>query len=117
MPKLKSRSHNHQKKRPTLTLKGPVLTVILAPDREEKLVCARCIELDLVVEMSSEVEALQELLETIRAYAEEFRDDWKLYAHSPNRAHHWPYLQEVLRTKDDWQLKTLLDVRYGVLQV
>jgi hypothetical protein len=114
MPKTKNVRSNRNK-RPVLSLQGPLLTVIMAPD--QKMVCALCPELDLVAESSSEAESLQDLIEAIRNYAEEYLADWELYSQSPNRAHHWPYLQAVLKTKDDWQLKRLLDVRYGILQV
>ncbi|MCS6902990.1 MAG: hypothetical protein NZO41_01770 [Candidatus Bipolaricaulota bacterium] len=109
--------HKLPKKRPTLSLQGPLLTVIIAPDVETKMICAVCPELDIVAEGPSEAETVQDLLEAIRDYAEEYREDLALYLASPNRAHHWPYLQAVLQAKDDWHLKRLLDVRYGILQI
>ncbi len=108
---------SNRSKRPTLSLQGPLLTVIVAPDPSERMVCAICPELDLIAESPSEAETLQDLIEAIRDYAEEYLADWELYSQSPNRAHHWPYLKAVLKAKDNWQLKRLLDVRYGVLQV
>ncbi len=67
MPKLK--------KRPILSIQGPLLTVILALDQEDKMICALCPELDLVVESPSESETLQELLEAMQNYAEEYQGE------------------------------------------
>lgn len=106
-----------EKRRPTLLLQGPLLTVILAPDEVEGMICAFCPELDLVTEMPTEEEALGDLLEALRDYAEEYEEESDLYAKSPNRAHHRPYIQAILKAKDDWELKTLLDIRYGVLHL
>lgn len=104
-------------KRPTVTLRGPVLTIIMALDPHEKMICALCPELDVVAEGPTEAETMQDLLEALRDYAEEYQNDLELYRASPNRAHHWPYLQAILQTKDDWELKQLLDIRYGILQI
>lgn len=112
MPKIRS-SVNNQKKRPALALQGPPLTVILAP--EEQTICAFCPELDLIAEQPTEAEALEDLLKAMQDYAEEYREDYALYSQSPNRAHHWPYVQAI--ACDDWKLKQLLNIRYGVLQV
>lgn len=104
-------------RRPTLSLRGPLLTVIIAPDPDEKMVCALCPEVDVAAEGPTEAETLQDLLEALRDYAEEYHDDLELYLSSPNRAHHWPYLQAILKAQDEWELKQLLDIRYGVLQI
>ncbi len=105
-----------EEKRPTLALQGPRLTVILAYDAEEDMVCAFCPELDLVTELPTEQEALEDLLEAMRDYAEGYEAELELYRKSPNRGHHWPYVQAILQAQDEWDLKALLDVRYGTLQ-
>ena len=104
-------SELREAKRLTLVLQGPRLTVILAPDLQDKMVCAFCPELDLVSEMPTEQEALRDLLEAMHDYAELYQAEFELYAKSPNRAHHWPYVQAILAAQDEWQLKMLLDVR------
>ncbi len=113
----KARTVKVAERRPTLTLKGPRLTVLLAYDPDDRMVCAFCPELDLVVEEPTEQEALDALLEAMRLYAEEYANELEIYQKSPNRAHHWPYVQAVLAAEDDWDLKALLDVRYGTLQL
>ncbi len=54
---------------------------------------AKCPELDLVTEMDTPAEALQAMVEMIREYAEDYRAREELFAASPNRAHHKPYVR------------------------
>ena len=91
------------------------LTVILA--RDEEGFCAYCPELDLVTEMNTAEEALEDLIEGMKDYAEEFMADLPLYASSPNRAHHLPYIKEITACKNDWEIKMLLEVQYGLVHV
>jgi antitoxin YefM len=91
------------------------LTVILA--RDEDGYCAYCPELDLVTEMAASEEALEDMIESIKDYAEEYMTDFDLYANSPNRAHHLPYIRAIIACKTDWEIKMLLEVQYGLIHI
>ena len=85
--------------------------MILAKDN--KMICAFCPELDIVTEMPSEEEALIDILEALRDYAKEYKQNFRVYYKSPNRRHHWPYIKAILKIKDNWELRKLLLIRYG----
>ncbi len=91
------------------------LTVILA--RDEQAFCAYCPELDLVTELPTAEEALEDMIEALRGYAEEYIADLELYTRSPNRAHHLPYVNAIASCKNDWEIKMLLEVQYGLVHV
>jgi len=98
-------------KKPTIILRGPLISLILA--RDNNMICAFCPELDIITEMPTEEEALIDVLDAIRDYAREYKSSFKSYRKSPNRAHHWPYVKAILKTKNNWGLRKLLDIRYG----
>jgi len=98
-------------KKPTLVMRGPLISLIFAKDK--KMICVFSPELDIVTEMPTEEEALSDILQALRDYANEYKENFKLYRKSPNRAHHWPYIQAILKTKNNWELRKLLDIRYG----
>jgi hypothetical protein len=89
----------------------PMLTVCIFKDNNK--FCAKCVELDLVAETDSIEETAEEMIEEIKEYAEEYVKDIDLYSNSPNRAHHLPYIKAVASCKSDWDLRMLLEVRYG----
>ena len=91
------------------------LKIILAQDKEGY--CAFCPELDLVTEMASSEEALEDIIEAMKDYSEEYLADLELYTHSPNRAHHLPYIRAIASCKNDWEIKMLLEVQYGLVHV
>lgn len=91
------------------------LTVILA--RDEDRYCAYCPELDLVTEMMTPEEALEDIVEAMRDYAEEYLKEFELYSKSPNRAHHLPYVKAIASCKDDWDIKMLIEVQYGLVHI
>ncbi len=101
----------YEKRNPTLIVRGSLISLILAKD--ENKICAFCPELDIITEMPSEDEALCDMLEALRDYAVEYKGNFRQYHNSPNRAHHWPYIKAILKTKDAWELRRLLDIRYG----
>ncbi|HED04085.1 MAG TPA: hypothetical protein ENI60_04890 [Candidatus Fraserbacteria bacterium] len=80
---------------------------------EDQRILAQCIELDLITEMDSAKATLKAIVEMIREYAEDYREREELFAHSPNRAHHKPYVDEVLRCNTEQELLERLVVRYG----
>jgi len=91
------------------------LTVILA--RDDAGYCAYCPELDLVTEMTTSEEALEDMVEAIKDYAEEYMADLELYANSPNRAHHLPYIKAIVSCNNIWEIKMLLEVQYGLVHI
>ena len=94
---------------PTYVLKPPLLNVVLFS--EDRRILAQCIELDLITEMDSAEAALKAIVEMIREYAEDYREREELFAHSPNRAHHKPYVDELLRCNTEQELLERLVVR------
>ena len=78
---------------PKISLSEKRLTVILA--RDEALVCAFCPELDLVPEMATPNEALEDMIESMQDYAAEYLEDLAIYQNAPNRSHHLPYIQAI----------------------
>lgn len=99
---------------PKIMISEKCISVILA--KSDDGYCAYCPELDLVTEMDGKDECFNDILEAIKDYAEEYMQDFKLYANSPNRAHHLPYIQRVASCKDTFDLLALIEVRYGFVQ-
>ena len=100
---------------PKISLSEKRLTVILA--RDEALVCAFCPELDLVTEMPTPNEALEDMLEAVQDYAAEYLEELEIYQNSPNRGHHLPYIQAIAACKDAWDIRMLIEVHHGRIQV
>ncbi len=96
---------------PEIEASVPLLTVYVVKDTGRFM--AKCPELDLVTEMDSEESAFQAIVEMIQEYAEDYRKRIKQFSHSPNRAHHRPYVEQILSCKNEWQVKELIDIRYG----
>lgn len=70
---------------PRIMIQEKVLFILLALDGEKY--CTYCPELDLVTEMDTPEEAVDDMIEAIRDYAEEYMEEIELYSKSPNRAH------------------------------
>lgn len=100
---------------PRILVREKSLTLLLAKDDEQY--CAYCPELDLVTEMSSVEDAIADLLEAIRDYAEEYLQDLDVYSQSPNRAHHLPYVQAVASCQTDWDLRALIEIKHGYVHL
>ncbi|MFQ5688018.1 MAG: hypothetical protein ACE5GV_15330 [Candidatus Scalindua sp.] len=81
---------------------------------DEGKFCAYCPELDLVTEMDTPEETIEDMIESMKNYAEEYNDDLKLYARSPNRAHHLPYIKSISSCKTDWELRMLLEIKMNL---
>lgn len=96
---------------PRIVVAEPRLTVLLGKDNSS--FCAKCPELDLVTQLPSADEALADLLEAMRDYAAEYLRDRDLYARSPNRAHHLPYVEAIAACKTDWDLRSLIEIQHG----
>ena len=86
---------------PRIVLSGKRLSILMARDGDQY--CAYCPELDLVTEMDTQEEAMADILEAMREYAEEYLQEIALYSVSPNRAHHLPYVKDIVSCKTDWE--------------
>ena len=100
---------------PRILVAEPRLTVLLAKD--DGSYCAKCPELDLVTQLPTAEAALADLIEAMRDYAADYLQDRKLYASSPNRAHHLPYVEAIAACKTDWDLRALIEIRQGFVHV
>lgn len=105
----------HRRKEPKIVVAEPLLTILLAKDNG--YFCAKCPELDLVTEFPTADAALEDLIEAIQDYAKEYLRDRDRYAASPNRAHHLPYIEAVAACKTDWELRTLIEIKHGLVHV
>lgn len=100
---------------PKITIEERRLSLLLARDGE--MICAYCPELDLVAELETVEEVIEDMIEAIKEYAEEYLENFELYSNSPNRAHHLPYIRAVTSCKTDWDIKKLLEIRYGSIHI
>ena len=105
----------HRAREPKIVVAEPRLTVLLAKDNGSY--CAKCPELDLVTQLPTAEAALADLIEAMRDYAAEYLRDRKLYAASPNRAHHLPYGEAIASCKTDWDLRALIEIRHGFVHI
>ena len=110
-----TKAKRYRARKPHIVLSEPRLTVLLAKDNGSY--CAKCPELDLVTELPTAEAALADLIDAIRDYASEYLRDYKVYATSPNRAHHLPYVEAVAACKTDWDLRALIEIRHGFVHV
>ena len=109
MPAIKTKLN--RARQPKIVVAEPRLTVLLAKDNGSY--CAKCPELDLVTQLPTAEEALADLIEAMRDYSIEYIRDRKLYAASPNRAHHLPYVEAIAACKTDWDIRALIEIRHG----
>ncbi len=112
-PGLKSKARRTSE--PTIVVSAPRLTILLAKDRDSY--CAKCPELDLVTQLQTAEGALNDLLEAIQDYAREYLRDRHVYANSPNRAHHLPYVEAIAACKTEWDLRALIEIQHGFVHV
>ena len=114
-PRARGRLKRPLARSPQIVVREPRLTVLLAKDNGSY--CAKCPELDLVTELPSVEKALADLFDAMREYAAEFLRDRHLYAGSPNRAHHLPYIEAIAACKTEWDLRSLIEIQHGVVYV
>lgn len=100
---------------PKIMVQEKTLTILLAVD--EGKYCAYCPELDLVTEMDTPDEAIEDIIEAIKEYADEYIADLQLYSNSPNRSHHLPYVEAIKNCKTDWELRMLIEIKHGLVHV
>ncbi|MDI3481244.1 MAG: antitoxin YefM [Tepidanaerobacteraceae bacterium] len=58
-------------------------------------------------------EALSELIQDLKTYAQDYMERAQLFLNAPNRKHHLPYLLRVLLCDSDEEIKSLLKVNYA----
>ncbi len=100
---------------PKIIIREKVLTILLAKD--EGNYCAYCPELDIVSEMENPEIVIEDMIEAIKEYSEEYMQNIELYTKSPNRAHHLPYVQTISNCKNDWELRMLMEIKHGFIQL
>lgn len=100
---------------PRIMLQEKMLSILLALDGEKY--CAFCPELDLVTEMDNPEDAIEDMIEAMKDYAQEYLNEVELYAASPNRAHHLPYIRAISSCKSDWELRMLIEIKHGLVHV
>jgi predicted RNase H-like HicB family nuclease len=100
---------------PRIMMQEKRLSILLALDGEK--FCAYCPELDLVTEMDTPEEAIADMIEAIKDYAEEYMEDFELYSKSPNKAHHLPYIKAISSCKTDWDLRMMIEIKHGLVHV
>ena len=100
---------------PVIHLVEEKLTVLVAPDDDQYT--AYCPDLDLAVAADSPEGALDDLLQVMQDYAKDHLDELARFSHSPNRAHHLPYVKAISRSRSAGELRQLVAVRYGTVEL
>ena len=93
----------------------PVFDVFILKDGQRYM--AKCPQLDLVTEEDTKDKAFQSVRELMKEYAEDYVNRLDIFRASQNRAHHYPYIMEITKCSDDWELLQLLEVKYGSVYV
>jgi predicted RNase H-like HicB family nuclease len=99
---------------PKIELHEKCISVIIAKTKDGY--CAYCPELDLVTELDTIDESFKDIIEAIKDYVKEYMQDFDLYSNSPNRAHHLPYIERITGCKDDFELLSITEIRYGFVR-
>ena len=100
---------------PKIMVQEKTLAVLIAMDGEK--FCAYCPELDITTEMNTYDEAVEDMIDAIKDYADEYAAELSLYSKSPNRAHHLPYIEAIKSCKSDWELRMLIEIKHGLVHV
>jgi predicted RNase H-like HicB family nuclease len=83
-------------------------TLELEHDPETDQYIAACSELDIAVAGDSEAEAIDELVEAMEEYAEDYLERLSVFASSPNRSVHFPLVLIIARCTSSDDIKQLL---------
>jgi hypothetical protein len=100
---------------PKILVQEKRLSLLIA--KEDERFCCYCPELDLATEMHTYEEAVDDMIEAIKDYANEYMNEVDLYSQSPNRAHHLPYIEAIVSCKTDWELRMLIEIKHGLVHV
>ncbi|MDI6792645.1 MAG: hypothetical protein QME81_07245 [bacterium] len=100
-------------------------TAILIPEKQMNVVVfkdddqytAFCPELNLATAQDSPEEAVEDIILAIREYAEDYMNNFEIYSKSPNRKHHLSLIQDISKLHDDWEIREIIEVRYGDLYI
>lgn len=65
--------------------------------------------LDIVVNAPTRSEAIEELVQELKIYAEDYRDNLNLFLNAPNRKAHFPYVLRIWLCENDQEIKSLLE--------
>ncbi|MBI1925026.1 hypothetical protein HYR99_12360 [Candidatus Poribacteria bacterium] len=87
------------------------LTLDLEHDKETDQYVVACPELDLATAGDDEVEAIDELVEGMEEYAQDYLERLSLFASSPNRSSHFPWIVSIARCTSKVDIKQLLRFR------
>jgi len=85
--------------------------------RDDDQYTAYCADLDLATAQDSPEEAIEDMILAIREYAEDYMKNFPIYSTGPNRKHHLPLIRQIASTRDDWELREIIEVRYGDIHV
>ncbi|KAF0194046.1 MAG: hypothetical protein FD169_2092 [Bacillota bacterium] len=66
-------------------------------------------ELDLFVNATTADQALTELINDMKAYAQDYLERSQLFLHAPNRRGHFPYVLRIMLCENDQEIRMLLE--------
>ena len=100
-------------------------TAIFVPEKKMDVVVFRdddqytayCPDLDLATAQDSPEAAIEDIISAIREYVEDYMKNFETYSKSPNRKQHLPLTQHIVSLKDDWELREIIEVRYGDIYI
>lgn len=68
-------------------------------------------EIDILCNVESKADILDEMIEELKEYAEEYMDNFEMYYHSKNRRRHFPYVYKVIAHENDAEkLEDMIEV-------
>ncbi|KKM10609.1 exoribonuclease R [Clostridiales bacterium PH28_bin88] len=67
-------------------------------------------QLDIFVNAASLEEAIKELIEDVKTYAQDYMQRSQLFINAPNRRPHFPYVLRVLLCENDEEIRGLLEM-------
>ena len=85
--------------------------------RDNDQFTAYCAGLDLATAQDSPEEAIEDIISAIREYAQDYMKYFEIYSKSPNRKQHLSLIQQIASLKDDWELREIIEVRYGDIHI
>ncbi|NLI11529.1 exoribonuclease R [Pelotomaculum propionicicum] len=67
-------------------------------------------EIDIAVNKPTVDEAVNELVQELKVYAQDYLERLQLFLNAPNRKGHFPYILRVLLCNNDQEIKSLLEI-------
>jgi predicted RNase H-like HicB family nuclease len=90
------------------------LTLGIKHDPDTGQYVAACPELDLAVDGDNQEDAIAELVEAMEEYAEDYLARFDLFASSPNRSGHFPWILSIARCGSKADIRRLLTIPMNV---